>query len=112
MAYEGIFVSNVRCNGDFAGVFEHDGRNAYFSLYDLTREQGSKAVRFVRIPGLPSDLQEKEVEVEWDEDQANVGLFIRRKFQAAFAVGCANDIRGREASESSRPPNLGDTANS
>lgn len=87
MPHDGIFVSNVRCNGDFAGVFEHDGCNAYFHLYDLTRRQGSKAVRFVRVTGVPGDVREKDVEVEWDDDQGTVGLFIRQKFYAAFAVG-------------------------
>jgi len=100
MPHPGIFVSNVRCSGDFAGVFEHDGSHAYFYLYDLTREQGSKAVRFVRIPGLPVGLREKDVEVEWDDDQATVGLFVGRKFYAAFAVGCAHDLRdGRKADD-------------
>lgn len=87
MPFEGIFVSNVRCRGDFAGIFEQDGKDAYFYLYDLTRPHGRKAVNFVRIDRLPPDLREKDVDVEWDDAQEVVGLFVKRRLRAAFEVG-------------------------
>ncbi len=84
MGFPGIFVSNVRCGGDLAGIFEQEGSSAHFYLYDLTREEGHKAVRQLRIGYLPPDLQEKEVDVEWDDDQTTVALFIRKRLRAAF----------------------------
>ncbi len=86
MRFHGIFVSNVRCDGDFAGIFEQEGASAYFYLCDLTREEGQKTVRQLRIGYLPPDLQEKEVNVEWDDAQTTVTLFIRRRLRAAFDV--------------------------
>jgi len=89
MPFHGIFVSNVRYGGDLAGVFEQEGPSAYFYLYDLTRAEGDKAVRQLRIGYLPPDLQEEEVDVQWDDDQTIVALFIRKKLRAAFDVRSA-----------------------
>lgn len=89
LSYPGIFVSNVRCGGDLAGVFEQEGPSAHFYLYDLTRAEGRKVVRQLRIGYLPPDLQEKEVDVQWDDDQIMVALFIRKKLRAAFDVRSA-----------------------
>ena len=86
MPFDGIFVSNVRCRGDFAGIFEQDAKGAYFYLYDLHQPHGSKAVNFVRIANLPPALREKDVDVEWDDAQEIVGLFIERRLYAAFEV--------------------------
>jgi len=89
MRFKGIFISNVRCGGDLAGIFEQEGSSAYFYLYDLTREEGRKAVRQLRIGYVPPDLQEKDVNVEWDDEQTTVALFIRKKLRAAFDVRSA-----------------------
>lgn len=100
MPYDGIFVSNVRCRGDFAGIFELDAKGAYFYLYDLHQPHGRKAVNFVRIARLPPDLDEKDVNVEWDDAQEIVGLFIERRLYAAFEVG--RDGTHRETADEGR----------
>lgn len=102
MPFDGIFVSNVRCRGDFAGIFEQDARGAHFYLYDLTQPHGRKAVNFVRIARLPPDLREKDVNVEWDDAQEIVGLFIERRLYAAFEVG--RDGTHRETADHGRFP--------
>jgi len=41
------FESSVRSYGDLAGVFEYDGKEGYFFLFDLTKvtgKQGSGAI--------------------------------------------------------------------
>ena len=37
-----IFDSSIRRAGNLAGVFEYDGENAYFYLYDETREDDQR----------------------------------------------------------------------
>ena len=81
-----IFDSSVRCPGDLAGVFEYDGENADFYLYDDTREENQKILSVIHVLSGNSDLTSQDVEVRWDDTETRVALFLRGTQWAVFNV--------------------------
>ena len=104
-----LFESAVRGKGDLAGVFEYDGETAYFYLYDTSDENAQKIIDSVHLFSEPTDLQDADVEVRWDDAGRRVGLFLRgvqwavfdsatgAKYGGNFGAGTRPDIPKDEA---------------
>jgi len=79
-----LFESAVRGKGDLAGVFEYDGEAAYFYLYDASGNDAQKVIDSIHVFSGPTDLEDADVEVRWDDAGRRVGLFLRGVQWAVF----------------------------
>jgi hypothetical protein len=80
----GTLLSKTRADERLGAVFEYDGETGYFYLYDLTARDGNKVLCAIHIFDKPSDLEESDLEIGWDEKGSMVGLLIRGTAWAAF----------------------------
>jgi hypothetical protein len=85
-----IFESSVRSHGDLAGVFECDGEEGYFFLFDLTKGTGEQGAGVICVHPENADLKEADVAIKWSKSEEIVGLYIRGGLCAAF------DQKGRK----------------
>jgi hypothetical protein len=79
-----IFESSVRSYGDLAGVFEYDGEEGYFFLFDLTKETGKQGSGVICVNSKNADFRESDVAIKWNASEEIVGLYIRGNLCAAF----------------------------
>lgn len=101
--------SALRPDGDLAGVFEFDGETSYFYLWNSTLKDGKKILASICIDVAPSEIENSEVVIRWDENSKYVGLFFSRKLVAVF-----DDSGGRffEGNFSTIPDSLSGVFNS
>lgn len=79
-----LFAISLRPDGDLAGVFEYDGRAAFFYRYDQSKVPAERVTGAVRVFVGPTSLAESDLDVRWNRDRSAVGLFIRGVLWAAF----------------------------
>jgi len=104
VASDDIFESSVRSTGDLAGVFEYDGDNSYFYLYDTDRSQGEKVLDSIHVLSGKPDFSQAEIAIRWDDEETKVGLFIRGQLWAVFDSRRRIKYGGRYSSRT--PPSL------
>ncbi|MES1180065.1 MAG: hypothetical protein ABUL43_02600 [Hyphomicrobium sp.] len=79
-----IFESSVRSIGDLAGVFEYDGDNAYFFLFDLTKGKGRQASAVICVNSEKTDYCAADISIKWNRTEEIVGLYVHGTLAAAF----------------------------
>lgn len=79
-----IFESSVRSLGDLAGVFECDGDDGYFFLFDLKKASGTQGSGVIRVNSASADFGASDVSIKWSKSEDVVGLYIRGILWAAF----------------------------
>jgi hypothetical protein len=81
------FESAVRSKGDYGGVYEYADDVAYFYLYHLNSESGSKIKDGVQLFQGENTLVDGDVRVVWNGVEDKVGLEIKGKIWAVFDIG-------------------------
>jgi len=79
-----IFESSVRSHGDLAGVFEYDGEDSYFFLFDLTKDKGKQCSGVISVNSADADLETSDIAIKWSRSEDIVGLYIGGRLWAAF----------------------------
>ncbi len=79
-----IFESSVRSHGDLAGVFEYDGEEGYFFLFDLTKEKGKQCSGAISLNSASADLRVADISIKWNRSEKVVGLYVGGDLWAAF----------------------------
>ena len=79
-----VFESSVRSRGDLAGVFEYDGEEGYFFLFDLTKDKGKQGSGVISLNSATPDFKVSDVSIKWNQSEEIVGLYIRGSLWAAF----------------------------
>ena len=79
------FESAGRLAGDFAGVFECDGKTSYFYLYRLDASADRKIVRALKLELKAAQLLDKQITVFWSDNQNTVFLKAGGEVVAALS---------------------------
>ncbi len=79
-----IFESSVRSYGDLAGVFEFDGAEGYFFLFDLTKDKGKQCSGVISVNSADANFGTSDIAIKWNRSEDTVGLYIRGRLWAAF----------------------------
>ena len=79
-----VFESSVRSRGDLAGVFEYDGEEGYFFLFDLTKDKGKQGSGVISLNSATADFKVSDVSIKWNQSEDIVGLYIGGRLWAAF----------------------------
>ncbi len=79
-----IFESSVRSFGDLAGVFEYDGEDSCFFLFDLTKDKGKQCSGVIGVKSANADLGTSDISIKWSRSEEIVGLYIGGRLWAAF----------------------------
>jgi hypothetical protein len=91
----GLFLSAVRTDGDYAGVFEHDGEAGYFYLYELHSSTGNKIISAMHILDGLGDLGPSDLRIGWDQVENRVALFVKNEIVAVFNVSTGGEHGGK-----------------
>jgi hypothetical protein len=91
-----IFESSIRSFGDLAGVFEYDGEDGYFFLFDLTKDKGKQCSGVISVNSADDDLGTSDIAIKWSRSEEIVGLYIGGRLWAAF------DQNGRKFGSNNR----------
>lgn len=92
-----MWLALPRAAGDYAGVFEHDGRVGYFYLYEVNGPEGRKVRCALRVVGDDQGLHDGEVGLLWDGEERMVGVMIRGQLCAAFDSSTGEKFGGEFA---------------
>jgi hypothetical protein len=76
-----IFVCDVGREGRYAGILHGDDAVTWFYFHDLAAQKVLGAVQVYR--GVPN-FTEADVEIRWNDDQTEVGVFIKGELGACF----------------------------
>ncbi len=82
----GIWVG--RSNGDktYGAIFQDDGKNGYFYLCSLDKQEILGCVEIYQTPDLPYPMREEYIEIHWAEHGQRVALCVRGWPIAGFDI--------------------------
>jgi len=90
-----LFESQVSPDGRYAGVYEDDGKTAYFYLYEMSGDDPDRVLDHIHVGSEDVGLRDSDVEVRWDSTGRKAGLFIRDELWAYFDLESGEKHGGR-----------------
>lgn len=77
-------LDKFRTKGDMAGVLEFDGETGYFYLVAVSHRGNQKIIDHLQVFSRNSYAERSELQIEWNDSQEKVGLFIGGELWALF----------------------------
>src|SRR5262245_2730403 len=97
-----MFLSSLRHDSEFAGVFEADEDTGYFYLYKPENLEGQRVLGAIHVWSGEPPIKKRQLSIEWSKDDTVVGLLIDGRPWAAFETETGKR-HGGEYSSSRKP---------